>query len=173
MPAQSGNNRNKLNIKRLCLYGIFTALCLVFGYIESLVPLAFIAPGIKLGLSNAVVLMLAIKGDIKGAFAVNITRILLSALLFGSAMSLIFALSGGIMSLTATCLLKKLKGIGILGLSIAGGTVHNIFQAAAAAFIIGKGVLYYLPVLLIGGALSGALISVICMPMLKAFERNI
>lgn len=68
--------------KRITLYGIFTCLALIFGYIESLFSLSFIAPGIKIGLANCICLLLIASGDIRGALLVNITRIILSALLF-------------------------------------------------------------------------------------------
>ena len=44
--------------KRITLYGIFTCLALIFGYIESLFSLSFIAPGIKIGLANCLCLLL-------------------------------------------------------------------------------------------------------------------
>ena len=65
--------------KKIALYSILTSLALIFGYIESLFSLSFIAPGIKLGLANSVALILLCFKDFKGAVLVNITRILLSA----------------------------------------------------------------------------------------------
>ena len=85
--------------KKISIYGILATLCLILGYVEHLVSLDFIAPGIKIGLANSVALLLLARGDIKGAFAVNITRILLSALLFAAPSTLIFSFSGGITSL--------------------------------------------------------------------------
>ena len=76
MSAKQGHNRNQ--IRRVCLYAILSAVCLCLGYLESLVPLTFIAPGVKIGLANTVCLILAAKMDIKGAFFVNTVRILLS-----------------------------------------------------------------------------------------------
>ena len=173
MPAKQGGNRDFLSAKRLCLYGLLSALCLVFGFIESLFPLAFIAPGIKLGLSNAVVLSLAVSGDKKGAFAVNTARILLSNLLFGSAMSLAFALVAGIGSLILTCALTKSKKLSVFIISISGAVAHNILQTAVAAFVAGKGVFIYLPVLILGGIACGALITAVCVPIIKIFDKKI
>ena len=82
MPAEQGNSRNRIKAARLTRYALFCAICLIVGYIESLLPLSFIAPGVKIGFSNAVALSLLLSGDTKGAFAVNVARILLSALLF-------------------------------------------------------------------------------------------
>lgn len=147
--------------KKITLYAMLAAICLVCGYIESLLSLSFIAPGIKLGLSNSIALLLVAKGDFKGAFSVNITRILLSALLFSTPFSLVFSLSGGIISLICVCLLYKTGKFSIIGISIAGGVIHNIVQLTVAYFLLGNAVLYYLPFLIISGGVSGAVIGFI------------
>ncbi len=172
MPAKQGNSRDKLNIKVLTFYALMVALCLIIGYIESLVNLSFIAPGIKLGLSNSVCLLLVYKADIKGAFAVNISRILLSALLFGSPVSLVFSLCGGAASLMAVSVVSKSKNVSIIGASILGGTVHNVFQCLAAVVFVGVGVLYYLPVLLPIGAVCGGFTGVLAGLILKKVKTN-
>ncbi len=144
--------------KRICTWGLLCALCMVLSYLENLVSLSFIAPGVRLGLANTAALLLLQSDDVKGAFAVNITRILLSALLFGNLMSLSFSLAGGICSLIGMTFLRKTGGISPIGFSVAGGTIHNLFQLWVAVLWIGKGVLFYLPILLLCGAVSGALI---------------
>ena len=97
MSSKQSDGRNKINIKRLTLYAMLVAVCLIVGYLESIlsISLTAIAPGIKIGLSNAVVLTLICTGDIKGAWAINVARISLSALLFGSPISFFLSLSGG------------------------------------------------------------------------------
>lgn len=172
MSAKQGGSINKIDTKRLCVYALLTAVCLVFGYIESLFPLVFIAPGVKVGLSNTVALLLAVRKDYKGAFLVNLSRILLSALLFGSAMSLLFALSAGIVSLLAVCLFSRFKGISAVGLSIMGAVVHNIVQCFIAVFFTGSAVLYYLPVLIGAGALCGAVTGIISLLILKKIKTK-
>ncbi|MBQ3816942.1 MAG: Gx transporter family protein [Clostridia bacterium] len=156
--------------KRISKYGLLACLCLIFGYIESFVPLAAGVPGIKLGLANSVALILIARGDIKGAFAVNITRILLSAFLFGSPFSLIFSLSGALGSMAVMVLLFKLKKFSVIGLSAAGGALHNIFQLLAALFIIGKEVLYYLPLLIVAGGISGTITGWVAFLILKKMK---
>ncbi len=170
MPAEQGNTRNK--IKRLCIFAMLTAVCLIIGYVESLINLGLIAPGIKIGLSNSVACVLVFRGDIKGAFAVNITRILLSALLFGSPVSLAFALAGGILSLVVMALLSKCPKFSAVGVSALGGAVHNIAQCTVGACIIGVGVFYYLPVLIISGAVCGVFVGVLSKLILKRMETQ-
>ncbi len=169
MPAKQGDNRS--GIKRLCVYALLCAVCIIFGYVESLVPTALIAPGIKLGLSNSVALLLLTAKDIKGAFFVNITRILLSALLFGSPFSLLFSVSAGVISLLVCSCLSKSDNISTVGLSISGGVVHNITQTAVAVFVVGKGALFYLPVLIAGGMVSGVVIGILAGMIFKKTER--
>ena len=142
--------------KKVCIYGIMSALCIVLGYIEHLISFDFIAPGIKLGLANSVAVLLVAKGDIKGAFSVNIVRILLSALLFSAPSTLIYSLSGGLVSLLVMWLFSKLQSIGIIGFSVLGAVTHNITQLLCAALMFGNGVWYYLPFLLLAAGISGA-----------------
>ena len=141
--------------RRITLYGILTAVCMVLGYIESLLPLDFIAPGIKIGLSNSVALLLVVKKDIKGAFSVNIARILLSALLFSAPSVLIYSLSGGIISIVVMRLALKTEKLSTVGLSVSGAVSHNLTQLTVAVLMLGKGMWYYLPILLMSAVISG------------------
>lgn len=143
--------------KRITLYGIFTCLALIFGYIESLFSLSFIAPGIKIGLANCICLLLTARGDIRGALLVNITRIILSALLFSTPFALLFSLSAGIISTLAAFALSRFKAVTAVGYGIGGAAVHNLVQITVAALIFGKGVLYYLPFMLIASLFCGGL----------------
>lgn len=144
--------------KKISLYALLAALCLVFSYLEMLISFDFIVPGIKLGLSNAVALLLIQKGDIKGAFGVNITRIVLSALLFGGLHTLMYSLPAGLVSVLLMTLLSQMKSISVIGFSIAGAVVHNLTQLTVAFVLLGKGVLPYAPWLIIAAVVSGYLV---------------
>lgn len=172
MSAKQSGRHGKIDIKRLSVYSLLCAVCIVFGYIESLFPLAFIAPGIKLGLSNSVALILAVRKDYKGAFLVNTARILLCALLFGSATSLIFSLMGGTVSLLIIVLLSRFSFFGTVGLSVAGAIAHNTAQCLVAMVIVGANTLYYMPVLILFGVVSGSVIGIISSLILKKIKTN-
>ena len=174
MSAKQGNCRNKVNIKRITVYALFVAVCLIIGYLESILSISLIAiaPGVKIGLSNAIALTLICRGDIKGAWAINVTRICLSALLFGSPVSFLLSLSGGVTSTLAACFLSKSKAVSEIGISMVGGTVHNVFQLLAAITFVGMGVIYYLPVLLVLGALCGAFCGVLVKLVLNKIKIN-
>ena len=169
MFAKQGDSRNKINIKRLTLYALVTAVCLIVGYLESLLSISLIAvaPGVKLGLANAVALVLICRADLKGAWAVNVSRICLSALLFGSPISHLLSLAGGVASTALSGALSKSKNISPIGISIAGAVTHNAFQLIAAVAIVGFGVIYYLPILIGLGAVCGAFCGILAKTVLK------
>ncbi|MCQ2478562.1 MAG: Gx transporter family protein [Clostridia bacterium] len=170
MSAKQGYSGDK--VKELCLYGVFSAVCLALSFLESLLPLDFIAPGVKLGLSNAVCVIFAYKGDFKGALLINSVRIILSALLFGSAVSFAFSFSAGIISLLFTCLMAKINFFSTVAVSTAAGVIHNIVQMFAGIIFIGTGVLFYFPVLVVTGALSGATVGIISNLIFKKIKTN-
>lgn len=174
MSAKQGNCGNKLNIKRITLYALLVSLCLIVGYLESFLSITLIAvaPGVKIGLSNAIVLTLVCCGDTRGAWTVNLARIALSALLFGSPISFLFSLSGGVASTLVACLLSRFKSVSEIGISIAGGAVHNVFQCVAATAFVGVGVVYYLPALLSLGAFCGGFCGVLVKLVLKKVKTN-
>lgn len=174
MSAKQGNHRNRIDTKRITLYAVMVTMCLIVGYLENFLSIGLTAaiPGAKIGLSNALALTLVCRGDIKGAWAVNITRICLSALLFGSLVSFLFSLAGGVTSLITTCALSRVKSVSEIGISIAGGTVHNAFQCVAAIAFVGVGVVYYLPMLLCLGAVCGALCGMLVKLVLNKVKIN-
>ena len=144
--------------KKVALYGVLAAVGLVFSYVETLLPLSFIAPGVKIGLANGVALLLILKKDIKGAFLVNIIRILLLNLLFVNPFSLIFSLLAGIVSTLVMYLVAKTEIFSPVGFSIIGAVTHNLVQTGVALIILGSGVLFYLPILIFSAIISGSII---------------
>ena len=144
--------------KKVTLYGVLAAVGLVFSYVETLLPLSFIAPGVKIGLANGVALLLILKKDIKGAFLVNIIRILLLNLLFVHPFALIYSLSAGVISILIMWLVAKTEIFSAVGFSIIGALTHNLVQFAVALILLGGGVWFYLPVLIFSAIISGGII---------------
>ncbi|MBR5472541.1 MAG: Gx transporter family protein [Clostridia bacterium] len=174
MSAKQDNRNNRIDIKRVAVYALLVAICLIVGYLENYlsISLAAIIPGVKIGLSNAIVLTLIFCGDTKGAWMVNITRICLSALIFGSPISFLFSLSGGIASMITASVLSRFKSVSAIGTSIAGGAMHNIFQCFAAMIFVGVGVVKILPFLILLGAICGAFCGVLLSLILKKLKTS-
>ncbi len=153
---------------RVAYFGVFTALALIFSYIETLIPLQFGIPGVKLGLANLVIVLALYKMGTGEAFLLSVVRVVLSGFLFGNYFSIIYSLAGGLLSLSVMALLRKNGGFSVMGVSLAGGVFHNIGQLIVAMLVVETfNVIYYVPVLLIAGMLTGLLIGIVSNEMLK------
>ena len=148
--------------KKVAFFAPLVALAFVFSYLESLIPFHFGIPGIKLGLANLVVVTALYTVGEKQAFAVSVIRIILSGLTFGGVFSLVYSLAGGILSFLAMLIAKRCRALSVTGVSVIGGSIHNIGQLIAAAIVMETpSIAYYLPVLLLSGAVTGAVIGVV------------
>ena len=157
--------------KKLATCSALTALALIFSYVEVLIPFSFGIPGIKLGLANIVVLISIYSLGAKYGLFINLARIALSALMFGNAFSVIYALSGGLISLAVMLLAKRAKVFSVIGVSMAGGVFHNLGQLLVAALVMQTGrIMYYFPVLLISGMITGILTGFIATLVLRALK---
>lgn len=148
--------------KKVAFLGIFLALALIFSYVESLIPINFGIPGMKLGLANIVIVILLYCMGSKEAYGVSVARVILAGFLFGNLFSILYSLAGALLSLTVMLLLKKTEKFQILSISAVGGVCHNIGQLFIAAWTVENlNIFYYLPVLLIAGLITGIVIGLI------------
>ena len=145
--------------RRLTTLAIATSLAMVLSFLESLLPPLVAVPGVKIGLSNIVTVFLVYTLGERDAAAVSAVRVSLSSLLFGSAVSFLYSLSGALLSYLLMILSKRLLPFGTVGVSVLGGVAHNVGQVAAAILIMENAyIAYYLPPLLISGVLAGVLV---------------
>lgn len=149
-------------------FGVFTSLALILSYVETLIPISFGIPGIKLGLANLVIVIVLYTYGGKEAFLLSVTRILLSGFLFGNLSMILYSMAGGVFSLANMVLLRRTGGFSIQGVSIAGGVFHNIGQLLLAMMIVETyQVWYYFPILLVSGLVTGLLIGIVSSEVLK------
>ena len=153
---------------KVAVFGVFTSLALILSYVELLIPINFGIPGMKLGLANLLVVILLYKGCPRDALLLSVIRILLSGLIFGNMFSIFYSLGGGLLSLAVMDFLKKTAQFTVAGISIGGGASHNVGQLLVAMFVVQTyQVGYYLPVLLIAGVITGAVIGILSAEVLK------
>ena len=153
---------------RVAYFGVFTALALIFSYVETLIPFQIGIPGVKLGLANLIIVIALYKMNLKETYMLSVTRVVLSGFIFANMFSIIYSLAGGLLSLTVMALLKKKGEFSIMGISIAGGVFHNIGQLIVAMLVVETfSVAYYVPVLLISGLVTGMVIGLVSGEMLK------
>lgn len=145
-----------------------TSLAIVFGYIEHLIPLPFGIYGIKLGLANLVVIVMLYALNTYSAFTINMIRIILCSMLFGTFTSFLYSIVGGLLSFAIMLIIKKTDKFSPMGVSICGAIAHNIGQISVGIILMEEfKIAFYLPVLLITGALTGALIGLVAIPIIK------
>ena len=146
-----------MKTKHITLCGILITISLIIFMVENQIPPLAPIPGIKLGLSNIVILFSLLYLSPKETFLVLVSRVILSALLTSAPSTLLYSLAGGAGCLiTELILLTALNKEYTIAISPLGATVHNIFQLIVA-FLITKTpeVFFYLPVLIISGIITG------------------
>lgn len=153
---------------KVAYYGVFTALALIFSYVETLIPVNFGIPGAKLGLANLVVVIVLYKTRWQEALLLSVTRIVLSGFIFGNLFGILYSLAGGLLSFAVMAGLKRRDSFSVIGVSMAGGVTHNIGQLVVAMIVVNTYQAgYYLPVLMLAGLATGALIGVISREVLR------
>ena len=151
----------KISTKKLTTLAITISFAMILSYLESRIP-AFVAiPGIKIGFANIAIIFALYKLGIKEAAVVSVLRIILVSTLFGSPVSMIYSLAGGVLSLIAMSLLKCFTPLSEITVSVCGGVLHNVGQIAMASIMLSTNVIvYYLPFLLVSGIVAGSAVGV-------------
>ena len=163
-----------MSVRKIAKLAMLTALAMILSYVESLIPVFAAVPGMKLGLTNLVVLVALLYMDAGSAFLINMIRIVLVALTFGNLFALLYSLAGGILSFAVMFLLKKTDKFSAVGISAAGGIAHNAGQITVACIVLDTAyVLGYLPVLIISGIIAGVIIGILCGLVAKRIEPAI
>lgn len=143
--------------RKLTTLALFATLSLAIYAAEGALPPLVPIPGIKLGLANIITLVIIIRFSARDALYALLVRILLSALLFGQAVSLLYSLAGGLLCLVGMTLVHMLlQGHFPPLISIFGALCHNVGQLMIALLLTQTpGVLSYLPFLLLSGIVTG------------------
>lgn len=154
------------------MLGLTIALAMIMSYIEALVPLSFAVPGIKMGLANIVIIFVLYKIGTKEAILVSIIRVILVSLLFSNVMAMAYSIAGAVLSLGIMWILKKIDKFSVIGVSIAGGIMHNVGQIIMAVILLGtEQIALYLPVLIITGTATGVVIGIVSGLVINRFKN--
>lgn len=146
---------------KVSVLSMFTAFAIILSYIESFIPVAGI-PGVKLGLANLAIVLVIYYLGAKEALIVNVVRIVIVGFLFGNLFTILYSISGALFSMAAMVIMKKTDRFHMQSVSIAGGVAHNIGQIIIAAYMVETySVIYYVPVLIVSGVVTGIAIGVV------------
>ncbi len=146
-----------MNVRKLCTLALLTAAALVIFVAEAQIPPVIAVPGVKLGLSNIIVLLtMYIYGRREGAVVLGL-KIVLGSIFSGQLMSFFYSAAGGLLCLGVMSMLKgMLTEKQIWATSAFGAAAHNIGQLIVAIAILGtEKLVWYLPVLLASGIITG------------------
>lgn len=160
-----------MELKKIVRLSMLISLSVVISIIESYIPLLNnIIPGLRLGLSNVIILFVLYKYSFKDSLFVSLIRVLLVGLLRTGLfnISFFFSLSGALFSIIFMYIFKKLGFLSVIGVSIIGSVAHSIGQIIIAIFILNnENIIYYLPYLLLFSIPTGIITGLITNKILK------
>lgn len=160
-------------IRELTLTAVLASAAVIVNVIESSLPPLTPVYGVRLGLANVLTLFAIYALGRKQALAVLIIRIALGNLLTGQAVSFVYSLSGGLLAYFAMLVLIRL--IPFEQLWVIGGisaVFHNIGQITVAVAITQTAeIIFYLPLLVVSGVISGILTGTASCLVLKNLDK--
>ncbi len=159
-----------MKTKKLAFLALSITLAMLLSFVESRIPPLVAVPGVKIGLPNLVMVFLLYRVGAKETVTVSIIRVILVSLLFGNVQTMLFSISGAVLSLAGMILLKK--WFSTVTVSIMGGILHNVGQILAAMLIMQTAqIVFYLPVLLLSGIIAGVIIGILGGMIVKRLEK--
>lgn len=168
----SVSKSKKINIKRIALLGLLFALAVVLSVLENLIPIPIPVPGIRLGLSNIVIMFALFNLNKRDALTLALMKSTFVLTTRGPIAG-IMSLSGGLCALAIMILVILIfkNRSTYLSVSVAGAVFHNIGQITAASLIMQTFLWPYLPLLLISGLVTGIATSILLKLTSSAFKR--
>lgn len=147
---------------KICILALLLTFSIILSYIEFLLPLNLGIPGIKLGLSNLLTLLVLYTTGKKDAILITLLRVLIMGLLFTGISSMLYSLAGAITSLTVMLFLYNTHLFKMITISLFSAIFHNIGQILLACYIFkSTGIVYYLPVLVLFGCIAGIIVGLL------------
>ena len=159
--------------KKITYLSLLTAIAIILGYIESLIPFSFSIPGSKIGLANIISIITLFYYGFKESLIVSLLRCLIIAITFTNLYMFIYSISGAILSIFTMYLLKQTKSFSIIIISITGAISHNLGQLIIAIIFLGFNIIYYLPYLIIIACITGTLMGLIAISLIQKIPPTI
>ena len=166
----------KYSAGRLASLGLLLALSSIVFMVESLIPpLVPMAPYVKIGLANCIVLLVIVCYGAAEAFVFVLAKNLLTSLFVGW-YAFPFNLAG---SLAAYCVMAGLymllvPKVSLVAVSVAGAIVSNIARTGVAVLIMEAPSLYVqLPVVCAFGTAAGIIVGVLTILCVKLLPERL
>jgi len=153
----------------------FAALAIAVHAVEALIPSPL--PGVKLGLANAVTLVVLLLHGPRDALLVTVVRILIGALLIGTFLGpgFFLSLSGGLAAWVVMASTRPLWPglLSPLGISVLGASAHICAQVALvyAVLLPNPGLLHLAPVLVASAVATGVATGLVATRLVAIFQQ--
>lgn len=172
--TESAQKNRPHGARGIAFCGMFTAVAIVMGYIESFIVIPGLLPGMKLGLANCVILFVLMGYGLGSAAFVSLVRIIAVNSLFGNMTAVAFSLAGAALSILVMSLLKKSGRFSMVGISLAGGVAHNLGQVLVAMIIFENvGMFCYFPALIVTGIAAGVFVGILAGLVYAKVQRHL
>ena len=148
--------KDRINTGKFACLSMLLCLAVIMGYLEALIPVSFMVPGIKLGFANYVIVIVLYLFRARAAYIVSCLRVIIIGLLFTNLSMMLYSLAGTLCAVSLMAVLKKSGKFSMMGVSSAGGIIHNMAQLFIAYLIIpSQAFIVYVPWLLLAGTAAG------------------
>ncbi|MCL1964408.1 MAG: Gx transporter family protein [Firmicutes bacterium] len=127
-----------MSAKKIAYHGLLTSIMLVLGLVERQFLLVPGIPGIRLGLSNTVLLYALCLMGAKSAWILMGLKVLLGGLLYAGASGMFYSFAGGVLSMAAMLSALRVRGVGLVGVSVTGAAMHMAGQILMSRLLLGS-----------------------------------
>lgn len=167
-------NKSRMTTQQLATCSLLLALMLVLSWVESMLPpLMGAVPGVKMGLSNGVLIFAVYMLNLPTAWVLMLLKVVLSALFLGGVSALLYALAGGVLSMLGMSLASRVKWVHPITVGVLGGVLHNVGQVGMAMLVLQtKNLAYYMALLMLFGVLFGALTGICATLVMKHLRHT-
>ena len=158
--------------KKITLLAVFTVIALVIGAAELYIPFIPGLPGIKLGVSNIVVLTAVYFFGFREALAVAIIKVVLLTFMFGNGSSCIYSFAGSLSAVAVMGILKNFSCFSPVGVSMAGSFFHVTAQIICSFFILKSEYIFsYYPVIIFCSIITGTVTGIVAKLIIERKDK--
>lgn len=163
---------------RLACSAAFLCASLMLSLAESFIfPTGLLPiPGAKPGLANAVILLCSVILGRKYAGTVSLARVMLMFFLFGNGSSILYSLSGAVLSYVGIIVISGNRHLSFFGKSVITAILHNMAQVICAVIIFGFPAWTLFPWMILSavlcGGFTGIVLNLCYNPITKAMSKR-
>ena len=166
-----GTTNRSARVRQTVLMGLMFALAMVLSYVESMITVPGLPPGVKLGLSNIVTMYCVFFLGWKQAYTLAVLKGFFALLTRGFTAACMSP-AGGLVSVMLLLILPKKLNLSYTLISVLGSLGHNFGQLLMASVIMKSGfVIYYLPIMAVSGVGMGVATGVLLRVMLPYMNK--